>query len=162
MIPLAAIPWRLIGIGAAVVAVALMGWRVSVWHGSHKALKVAEKALKAERACDKGTECARRVAELEARQEQATAEAVKGYEQELADLRNRPVPRRVIRVCPAGGPVRDAADPGGTATAPGTGLVHETDEFDTGPLRELARQADELAAAYRALRARDEALADAE
>jgi hypothetical protein len=37
-------------------------------------------------------------------------------------------------------------------------MVHESDEFDTSPLRELARQADEVAAAYRSLRARDEAL----
>jgi hypothetical protein len=164
MIPLAwlkLVPWKAVGAGMAVVAVMAMGWRISVWKDAHEALPGVRDALEREEACLDGSKCYDRVAALTVRQEQITADTVAGYEKELEDLRNRPVPTRVIRVCRQGSPgnVRDAPGPGGTATAPGTGLVLGSDEFDTGPLRELARQADEVAAAYRALRARDEALA---
>ena len=160
MIPLTAIPWRLIGYGAAVAAVALMGWRVSVWHGSHKALRVAEKALKAERQCADGTECAKRVTELNQKAVAATAEARATYEQELASVRsNRPV--RVVRLCPDPGDVRDAGTAPGTygTPAPG-GVVSGPAGRDLGPnLYALAREADELAAQLRALQQFNRALA---
>ena len=41
---LSAIPWRLVGYGAAVVAVLLFGWRVHAWHQGYLAYKVAHMA----------------------------------------------------------------------------------------------------------------------
>jgi len=154
MFPLAAIPWRLIGYGAAVAAVALMGWRVTVWHTSHKALPGVQDALKAEQDCLPDSRCQERQKALEAAQAAKAKEVVDSYEQELSDLRGRPVPTRVIRVCRAANPgdVRDAGTAQGTdAARPGTGDVHAADEFNTGPLRDLAREADEVAARLRAL-----------
>lgn len=160
MLPLN-IPWRLIGAVGLVAAVSFAGWRVNTWHTSHGLLRGALERLELEESCADGSKCAARVAAAEVAQAARNQEAVAGYEKEIADLRNRPVPTRVIRVCRQGsqGDLRDATRPQGTPTGPGTGLVHEPDEFDTAPLRELARQADEVAAAYRALRSRDEALA---
>ena len=163
MIPLpllTSLPWKAIGWGALVAAVALMGWRVSAWHNAYERLGSVEEALEAERLCVEGSACAARQAALEAAAEAKSKEVVAGYEKELADLRNRPAVRRVIRVCPDPGDVQGAGAPGGTGTgtAPG-GVVHGTDEFDTAPLRDLAQRADELSAQCRALIRWNEALA---
>ena len=56
-------------------------------------------ALKAEVACEPASECGKRVAALQARQAAISEQVVKGYEQELADIRSKPIPTRVIRVC---------------------------------------------------------------
>ena len=163
MIPLTAIPWRAIGAGAAWGAVALMGWRVSVWKQAHEALPGVRDALEREEACLDGSKCADRVAALVARQEQATAEAVAGYEKELADLRNRPPVRRVIRVCPDPDNLQNASAPGAAdGTGPAAGVISGSVEFDTAPLRNLAREADEVAARLRALQQWNEALSAVE
>jgi hypothetical protein len=165
VIPLAwlkLVPWRLVGAAGLVVAVALMGWRVTRWHDAFEALPGVRDALEREEGCLDGSKCADRVAALVVRQEQATKDAVADYERELEDLRNRPVPTRVIRVCRQANPgdVRVPGAPGGTdgTGAPG-GVVSGPDEFDTRPLRELAREADEVAARLRAIQEWNRALA---
>lgn len=154
-----ALPWRLIGAVGLVAVVALMGWRVTRWHDAYAALPGLRDALAREEACEEGSQCAGRVAALVARQEQATREAIAVYEQELADIRNRPPVRRVIRVCPDPGDVRvpgTAAGTDGTA-APG-GIISGPIEFDTQPIFDLAREADEVAARLRALQGWNQAL----
>ena len=161
MIPLAAIPWRLIGYGSAVAAVALMGWRVSVWHESHGKLQAAENALEAERECREGTVCAKRAAELTQKAETTRQEVVASYEQELASVRSeRPV--RVVRVCADPGNVPGSGTPGAAdgSTAPG-GVVSGPPRPDIGPdLYALAREADEVAARLRALQEWNAALSN--
>lgn len=75
MTPLIQMLWawrRAIGWGLVVAAVAFAGWRVQTWHESHKALKVVQAELAAERACEPMTACQERAAALA---EQARAEA---------------------------------------------------------------------------------------
>ena len=154
MFPLAAIPWRLIGYGAGVAAILLLGWRVHAWREAYNALPGVQAALEREEACADGSKCRERQKALEAAQAAKAKEVVDSYEQELSDLRGRPVPTRVIRVCRAANPgdLRDAGTAQGTdAARPGSGDVHAADEFNTGPLRDLAREADEIAARLRAL-----------
>ena len=158
---LGAIPWRLIGYGLAVVAVLALGWRVHAWREGYLALPAAQEALQREQTCSEGSECLKRAQAAQAQAEAVTATVVQGYEKELADIRSKPIPTRVIRVCrEAGtGAVRvpaDSGEPAGTAPA---GMVSGTDEFDTRPLRELAKKADEISGGYRWLRNRDDALA---
>ena len=80
MIPLTAIPWRLIGAAGAVVAVALMGWRVNTWHESHKAIKAVQAQLASEVACEPLTACQRRA---EAWAAQAKLDAEKAAQEAL-------------------------------------------------------------------------------
>lgn len=162
MMPVLAALWqwrRAILWGAVVSAIALMGWRVSAWREAYKAYPALEQRLTAEVECTAGSQCSVRQAALQAEQAAKSAEVVAEYEQELADLRNRPVERRVIRVCPDPGDVQGAgaagrARPGAAAG----GVVHGSTEFDTAPLREIARRADELSAQCRALIRWNEAL----
>ena len=165
MIPLpalGAIPWRLVGYGLAVVAVLALGWRVHAWREAYKAYPALEAKLAAEEACEAGSKCAERVAALQAAQAAISKTVVQGYEQELADLRNRPVERRVIRVCPDPGR-RDVPGagpaPGADAAGAAGGVVLGATEFDTAPLRDLARDADEVSARLRALQQWNAALA---
>ena len=151
---LKAIPWRLIGYGLALGAFVLLFWRINVWHTAYGELRSTQERLEAEQGCEPGSMCAARVAAAEVAQAARNQEAVAGYEKEIADLRNRPVPTRVIRVCRQGSPgdLRDAPATEGTdAASPGAGVVQSADEFDTGPLRDLAREADEVSARLRAL-----------
>lgn len=143
------------------ITLCVMAWRVNVWHDAYKRLQATEAALELERACGDGSECQKRQEALEAAQREQTAKVVGEYEKELADLRNRPVGRRVIRVCPDPGNVQDAPAAGtaGEGTAP-AGVVRGADEFDTGPLRELAQRADELSAQCRAIIKWNRALAE--
>jgi hypothetical protein len=153
--------WRkVIALAAVVICISLIGWRVSAWHTSHKALPGVQAALEAEEACGEGSKCDERQKALQAAQAAVTEQVVKGYEQELADIRSKPIPTRVIRVCRQAGTggVRVPADPGEPAGTAPAGVVSGTDEFDTRPLRELARRADEVSSGYRWLRSRDEAL----
>ena len=145
--------WRkAILVATAVITCGLLLWRVSAWHDAYEALPALESALKAERLCGEGSDCAARQAALEAAQAETTAKVVATYENELADLRNRPLVRRVIRVCADPGDVQGAA-PTGTVdgTGPASGELHGSVELDTAPLRSLAREADEVAARLRAL-----------
>lgn len=162
MIPLTMIPWRLIGLGAAVAAVGLMGWRVSEWRQAYKALPGVEAALEAEKACEDGSNCAERVAALQAAQEAVSQQVVSSYEQELAGLRDRPLRTRTVRVCPeaAAGDVRYPAAPDSTdgAGAP-AGIVSGPPGRDIGPeLYQLATDADQVAARLRALQEYNRAL----
>ncbi len=161
MFPLAAIPWRLIGAGALVAAFMLMGWRVHAWHEAYKALPGVQAALKAEEACSPDSHCAERQRALEARQEAVSQEVADEYEAEIARLRNQPPVTRVIRVCRATNPgdLRDAQPAGGTdAAGAAGGVILGTDEFSTQPLRDLAREADEVSARLRALQGFNRAL----
>ena len=158
MIPLALIPWRLVGAVALVAAVAAMGWRVTVWHEAYGELRATQARLQLEESCGEGSKCAARVAKAEAAMAAKNQEAVTKYEREIGRLNARPVERRVIRVCPDSGPVRDAPGPGESAGTTAGGVLRGPIEFDTSPLRDLAREADRQSAAYRALRERDEAL----
>jgi hypothetical protein len=144
---------------AGVALIALAGWRVSVWHEAYGELQAVQERLAAEERCEEGSKCRARVAAAQAVQATKNAEAVTQYEQEIARLNARPVERRVIRVCPDPSTVRDAARAGQPAGAEAGGVLRGPVEFDTGPLRDLVREADRQSAAYRALRERDEALA---
>ncbi len=165
MIPLpalSAVPWRLVGYGAAAVAIGVLGWRVHAWHAAYKALPEAQAALAAEQACAVGSKCAERVAALVARQAAASEQAVRGYEDEIRTLRDRPVAVRTVRLCrPADpGDVRDAAATGpADGAGPAAGVVSGAAGPDIGPdLYRLARDADEVAARLRALQAWSAAL----
>ncbi len=151
--------WRKVVLYTALVAaVALMGWRVSVWHNAYERIGAVESALEAERLCDSGSACSARQAALEAAQAETTAKVVATYEAELASVRARkPVS---IRVCDRGG-VQNAGTPGaahaGTATG---GVLPGSAERDIGPaLSALALEADEIVAACRSLQQWNAALA---
>jgi hypothetical protein len=164
MIPLpalSAIPWKLVGYGVAIGALLLLGWRVHAWREGYLALPAAQEALQNEQSCGEGSECQKRAAALESQHRAATAVVVQEYTREIESLRSQPIPTRVIRVCkPAvDGGLRHASGASGTSEAPTGEPLQRTDEFDTRPLRELARAADEISAAYRALYGRDVALA---
>ena len=162
MIPfLTATGLRVAAVAVLATAIAVMVWRVVVWHGAYEALPGVEAELEAERVCGEGSACAARVAALEAAQQEVSKQVVSDYERELESLRNRPVERRVIRVCPDRGQVRGAS-PAGPAdgASPAAGVVPGADEFDTAPLRDLARDADELAARLRALQQWNAALSE--
>ena len=83
---------------------------------------------------------------------EASQKASEGYARELQELRNRPVPRKPVRLCiapnlpvpgPSGGTDGPAAPAGELPVEPGP---------DIGPrLYDDARRADELAAQLRAL-----------
>ena len=161
MFPLSAIPWRAVAAVAGVAGVALMGWRVTAWHGAYEALPGVREALAREEACADGSRCRERQRALEAAQAAKSKEVVDGYERELADVRGRPVPVRTVRLCPDRGnvpgarPARPADGPGAPAAD-----VPEAPGRDLGPdLYQLARDADEIAARLRALQEWNRALA---
>ena len=153
--------WKL---AAAIAAVCLVWWAISTvlgWRDDSRKLVKVEEALKLEVDCAKGTKCAERAAAEIIRQAAITEKTISGYEKEIADIRSRPIPTRVIRVCrsPGTGAVHLSPNPGESAGTDAAGVVSGTDEFDTRPLRELARRADEINGGYRWLRNRDDALA---
>lgn len=152
MIPLTAIPWRLIGYALAVAAVVALGWRIHAWREAYKALPDVQAELEAEIACGEGSKCAARAAELQQKAAEASREVVDGYEQELARVRSER-PRRVVRLCSDGSglPVSGARPGAAGGAAPG-GVLPEHPGRDLGPdLYALAREADELTAQCRAL-----------
>ena len=158
MFPLTAIPWRLIGAVGLVAAVSFAGWRVNTWHTAYGELRATQERLELEESCGEGSKCRARVLAAETAMAARNVEAVTQYEQEIARLNARPLERRIIRVCADPGAVRDAPRPGEPARPETGGVLRAETEFDTSPLRELAREADRQVAAYRALRERDEAL----
>ena len=156
------LPWKLILIGAALAALIVLGWRANVWHEAYKALPKTQAALKLELECGKDSQCAKKVTETEARNTAIQQANKATYDQEIADLRNRPVPKpRVIRVCKStdasGLPLAGAAE--GSAPTETGGVLLGFSELDTAPLRRAAAEADEINAAYRFLTNRDTALA---
>jgi hypothetical protein len=160
MIPLpllTSLPWKAIGWGALVAAVALMGWRVSAWHNAYERLGDVESALEAERLCGEGSACAARQAALEAAQAETTAKVISTYESELAAIRSRPA--RVVRLCPDSGDVQGAG-----AARPANGAAPAVIPGPAGrdigrELYDLAREADEVSARLRALQEWNAALA---
>ena len=157
--------WRVGLYGLAALLVALAVWRVVAWRAAYQALPAAQEALQAEIDCGEGSRCRERlaaaVAAQEARQAAISTQVVESYEAEMESLRSRPAVRRVIRVCPEATD-RDlrhavAAGPADGA-GPAAGGVPGPIEFDTGALRDLARDADEVAARLRALQQWNEAL----
>jgi hypothetical protein len=160
MIPLpflAGIPWRLIGWGALVAVIALMGWRVSAWHNAYERLGSVEEALESERLCDSGSACQARQAALEAAQAETTAKVISTYESELAAIRSRPA--RVVRLCPDSGHLPNAGNaPGSGGTAPAV-VPGPAGRDIGGELYDLAREADEVSARLRALQQWNAALA---
>ena len=154
---------KLIAWGLIVAAVAWMGNRVTTWRASHEALPGVEDALAREQACEDGSKCYDWVKALEAKQAEASREAIAGYELEIEGLRNRPMRVRTIRLCPedADGDMRNAPVAGGTRPgSAATGMVHGGTRPDIGPeLYDLVGVADELSAQCRAIIRRDRALA---
>ena len=160
MIPLTAIPWKLIGWAAVTICLSLFAWRIAAWHGAYKLLPDVQAALELEEACGEGSQCQARQAALQAAAEAKSAEVVASYEQELTSLRNRPA--RVVRLQAAGGAVRSsgtsdstngAGAPAGVVPGPAGGNP------DIGPaLYDLARDADAVAARLRALQEWNRAL----
>jgi hypothetical protein len=170
MIPLAIpavlskVPWKLVGYAVGVLAILALGWRVHAWREAYKALPEAQAALEAEVACSVPSKCAERVAALQARQAVISETVVRGYEDEIKSLRDRPVTVRTVRLrCTARpGDVRSAdasGSPDGTGS-PG-GVVPEPDgrDIDVQALYGLAQEADEVAARLRALQGWNKALA---
>ena len=157
------LPWRLIGAAGLVVAVALAGWRISTWRDAYRTLPGVQDALDREEACADGSKCYERQRGLQEAAGHATVVAVESYEAELAALRSRPPVRRVIRVCPDPDNLQNASAPGAAdGTGPAAGVISGSVEFDTAPLRNLAREADEVAARLRALQQWNEALSAVE
>lgn len=164
VIPLAAIPWRLVGAVGLVAAVALMGWRVSAWKASHEALPEVRAALAAEVECKDGSECAKRQAALQEAVGREQIRVVTAYEAELAAARSRqPIS---VRVCDRGGlPLSGAAGGAGAAGAAAAGALpgQAAGDREIGPaLSALALEADELLARCRALTRWTTALSAAE
>jgi hypothetical protein len=122
MIPLAwlkLVPWRLIGVGAAVVAILFVSWRVSVWYESHhKALPAAQEALRDEIECKAGSQCALRVAALTARQDEFNRQVATGYAEQLEEISSRPRPTVPVRLCR---PARQGGVPGAKSTGTADG-----------------------------------------
>jgi hypothetical protein len=121
MIPLNAIPWRLVGYAVAGAAVLALGWRVSAWREAYKALPAAQEALQREIECGEGSHCLKRSLAAQAQAEAASAVILRGYEDEIEALRNRP-PAPAVRLCrPARGSAVHLPQPAGPAdgTAPG-------------------------------------------
>lgn len=148
MIPLAAVPWRLIGYGIAVAALLALGWRVNQWREGFHARAAAE-ARSEQIAKDAATTLATVTAQL-----RASYEASEGYQNELSTLRAARTPSRPVRVCrdvPAAPSNRPT--PGGPdAATPGAGALPQEPGQDIGPdLYGQADEADELAARLRAL-----------
>ena len=130
------IPWRLVGAVALVVAVAVMGWRVSVWHDSHRKLKATEKALETRTA--EAQQCAARElvaaqayreaagkAKAREAEDRATAERIEHDLQTKladADARGRDLARRLRHAsraaCAGSGAVPGAAAAAGQPAQP--------------------------------------------
>ena len=159
---LAKLPWRLVGAGALVVAVALAGWRVTAWRAAYEALPGVQAALELEKACGEGSECSRRQAELATSHALTNQKVILTYEHELEAIRNRPVPATPVRLCrpaKAGSNVRVPGAAGGTGAGPGAELPLEVGRDIRLELYQLADDADAEALKLRSLWGRDLALA---
>ena len=164
MIPFLTSTYLRLGVAVGVVLlIALAGWRVSAWHSAYEALPSVQEALAAEEGCLPPSKCAARVAALEARQEAISQQVVETYEQELADLRNRPAPTAPVRLCrprPDSGGVRLSGPAPATGASGGAELPLEAGRDIAVELYRLADDADTEALKLRALWARDVALSE--
>jgi hypothetical protein len=131
-------PLAYIKLGIAAAVLIALGWFAVIVHG----WRSDSQALGSVR---------QEMADLRAAQEASQA-ASKGLQDELQTLRAARKPAPVIRVCrdpdklPQAGTGRDDPAPGAGELPPETGL-------DTGPIYDLADEADELAARLRACQA---------
>jgi hypothetical protein len=169
MIPLAipavlkAVPWKLVGYAVAALAILALGWRISVWRDAYKALPEVQAALEAEVACLAPSKCQERQAALVARQAVISETVVRGYEDEIKSLRDRPVPQPIRLRCTA----RDSYVPSANATgspdgtgSPGGIVSGPADrDIDVAALYGLAQEADEVSARLRGLQGWNKALA---
>ena len=139
------IPYRLIAAGVAVVVLIGLGWKANDWRNDAARLRLelraAENRLEIHRAAIK-----------------AARDASRDYQDEIEKLRNRPVPRSPVRLCV--NPAVPASGNAGSPESPADGILPEQAGGNTeagpdiGPeLRALAREADEVSAALRALQA---------
>lgn len=139
------VPWRLVGAAGLTLAVALMGWRVSVWKSSHEALPGVQAALEAEEACADGSKCQQRQNALRERQDEFNRQVAINYAQQLDEINARPpapVPVRLCRPARKGGlPNAAATGPADGATADGK-LQVEIGEDISEQLFQLADDAD--------------------
>jgi hypothetical protein len=135
-----------------VLALFLVGLSLAAWGHSRYAAGEAAGRAQVQSAWDARV----RAQEDEAARLKAKAdETVKGYEDEIQKLRDRPVPTRVVRLCRPANPgnVPDArAARAADGAGAGTGVVSESAGPDIGAdLYGLAKEADEIAARLRAL-----------
>lgn len=138
------VPWRLVGAAGLTLAVALMGWRVSVWKSSHEALPGVQAALEAEEACADGSKCQQRQNALRERQDEFNRQVAINYAQQLDEINARP-PAPVVRLCQSarGGAVRLSGTAPAADGAASGGVVPLTAGPDIGGvLYELADDAD--------------------
>ena len=138
------VPWRLVGAGAAAIAILLLGWRIKSWHDAYEALPAAQEALLDEQECNEGSRCAERVLAFQARQDAFNREVADAYAKQLDDI-NRRQPAPPVRLCR---PARQGGVPGAAparpadGTAPG-GVVPVETSGDIGQrLFDLADDAD--------------------
>lgn len=148
------LPWRLIGAGALVLVVALMGWRVSTWRDAYKALPGLEDALAREEACEDGSRCYERQRAFTEAVGHETTRIVTDYEAALAEIRDRPVPDIPVRLCRPRGTGRVSGQPAAPApdgATAGTDVPVEVGRDIAVELYRLADEADELSLRLRAL-----------
>ena len=124
------------GAVALVVAVAVMGWRVSVWHDSHRKLKATEKALETRSAEAEQCHARERIAQqtwneaagkasAQAQADRITAQRIEHDLQDkllASDARARDLARRLLdatRARASGGAVSAAASASGELAGAG-------------------------------------------
>ena len=158
---LSAIPWKLIGYGVAIGALLLLGWRIHAWREGYLALPAVREALQNEQACGEGSECLKRSAALQAAHKLISEQVERDYEQKLADIANRPLPREPVRLCrPArAGDVRVPSTTAATSPSQGAELPPEIGRDIAVELYGLADDADREALKLELLWGRDVALA---
>ena len=156
LVALKALPWRLIGYGAAVAVLLACGWRVNQWRQGYHARAAAEA-----RTAEIAQQSAAAMALLAERHRQAL-EASSGYQKELAEIAARPPVSGPIRLCikpnvPPGGSGGSA--PGGPSpTVPPGGVVPGGDGPDHQEGPDIAADLDAFARKCEAVAARGRAL----
>lgn len=83
------VPWRVIGYLLVAAAIAVLVWRVLVWHEFYTTgnaeIEQAHAALQAEQDCDAGTKCAGRLVKLQVDGEAAVKKAVEAAQEAAAE-----------------------------------------------------------------------------
>ena len=141
-------------LAVALSVLAFAGYKVHGWHQDSQRLSAVQAEAAAQVAQAKAA-----MAEQQKRFSEAQR-ASEGYQHELSEIRARPVDRSPIRLClnrpRVPGP--DAATGGSSPALPAAGVLPEQAGGDpvAGPdigadLRDLAREADEVAAKGRAI-----------
>lgn len=140
--------WMLL---AGLILGSIAGWRVTAWVNQGHELKAVRMALR-----DAQASYNAQISDLK-RQIQHGYEASSSYQAEITQLRARPVPTRIVRLCESTPKVpsatgADTAHAGSDAASPAAGLVPPTPGRNIGPdLYALIGRADELSAQCRGL-----------